>query len=154
MTHILLFVLQTNYNCHHYNHLSLKREGRWDTTDGFATSFLHFPLFSTALLDLPNSGLVHSRMSSSHLFLCLPCLLPPFTVPCNMVWPDLVNGRHDHTTAVCFSLRRSVGLRVVRLPAGSWHGLPCNHFFIIRRSVISDVYIRECVKRLCRGYNS
>ena len=32
---------------HHY--LSLNREGRWDTTDGFATSFLHFSLFSTAL---------------------------------------------------------------------------------------------------------
>ena len=24
-------------------------------------------------------------MLSSHLFLCLPCLLPPFTVPCKMV---------------------------------------------------------------------
>ena len=24
-------------------------------------------------------------MLSSHLFLCLPCLLPPFTVPCEMV---------------------------------------------------------------------
>ena len=38
-------------------------------------------------------------------------------------WPDLMNGRHDHTTAVCVSLRWS-GLRVVQLPAGSWHGLP------------------------------
>ena len=32
--------------------------------------------------------------------------------------------RHDHTTAVCVSLPWSGGLRVVRLPAGSWHGLP------------------------------
>ena len=39
-------------------------------------------------------------------------------------WPDLMNGKHDHTTAVCVSLRWSGGLRVVRLPAGSWHGLP------------------------------
>ena len=39
-------------------------------------------------------------------------------------WPDLMNRRHAHTTAVCVSLRRSGGLRVVRLPAGSWHGLP------------------------------
>ena len=39
-------------------------------------------------------------------------------------WRDLMNGRHDHTTAVCVSLRWSGGLRVVRLPAGSWHGLP------------------------------
>ena len=39
-------------------------------------------------------------------------------------WPDLMNGRHDHTTAVCVSLQWSGGLRVVRLPSGSWHGLP------------------------------
>ena len=38
--------------------------------------------------------------------------------------PDLMNGRHDHTTAVSVSLRSSGGLRVVRIPAGSWHGLP------------------------------
>ena len=34
---------------HHHHHQSLNREGRWGTTDDFATSFLHFPLFSTAL---------------------------------------------------------------------------------------------------------
>ena len=28
---------------------------------------------------------VHSLMLSSHLFLCLPCLLPPLNVPCEMV---------------------------------------------------------------------
>ena len=39
-------------------------------------------------------------------------------------WPDLMNGKHDHTTAVCDSLRWSGGLLVVQLPAGSWHGLP------------------------------
>ena len=39
-------------------------------------------------------------------------------------WPDLMNGRHDHTTAVCVSLRSSGDLHVVQLPAGSWHGLP------------------------------
>ena len=39
-------------------------------------------------------------------------------------WPDLMNGKHDHTTAVCVSLRWSGNLHVVRLPAGSWHGLP------------------------------
>ena len=27
---------------HHHHHLSLNREGRWSTTDNFATSFLHF----------------------------------------------------------------------------------------------------------------
>ena len=59
--------------------------GRWGTTDDFTTSFLHFSLFSTALSDLANSRLVHSLMLPSHLFFCLPCFLPPFTVPCKMV---------------------------------------------------------------------
>ena len=70
---------------HHHHHQSLNREGCWGTTDDFATSFLHFSLFSTALWDLPNSRPVHSLMLSSHLFLCPPCLLPPFTVLCKMV---------------------------------------------------------------------
>ena len=70
---------------HHHHHKSLNRVGHWGTTDDSATSFLHFPLFSTALWDLPNSRPVHSLMLSSHLFLCLPCLLPPVTVPCKMV---------------------------------------------------------------------
>ena len=83
------------------SHLSLIREGHWGTIDDFATSFLHFSLFSTALWDLVNSRPVHSLMSS-HLFFCLPCLLPPFTVPCKMdlvrpdeweTWPF----HHDHT---------------------------------------------------------
>ena len=62
-------------------HLSLNLEGFWGTTDDFTTSFLHFSLFSTALGDLANSRPVRSLMLSSHLFLCLPCLLSPFTVP-------------------------------------------------------------------------
>ena len=37
------------------------------------------------------------------------------------LWPDLMNRRHDHTTAVCVSLRSSGDLHVVQLPAGSWH---------------------------------
>ena len=51
----------------------------------FCNQFSPFSLFSAALWDLPNSRPVHSLMLSSHLFLCLPCLLPPFTVPCKMV---------------------------------------------------------------------
>ena len=42
-------------------------------------------------------------------------------------WPDLMNGRHDHTTAVCVSLQWSGGLRVVWLRAGSWHRLPLGY---------------------------
>ena len=70
---------------HHHHHQSLNREGQWGTTDDFATSSLHFSLFSITLWDLPNSRPVHFLMLSSHLFLCLPRLLPPFTVPCKMV---------------------------------------------------------------------
>ena len=85
-----------HYHYHHY-HLFLNREGRWGTTDDFTISFLHFSLFSTALWDLPNSRPVHSLMLSSHLFLCLPCLLPPFTVP------------SDHTVTIPISMSIVIG---------------------------------------------
>ena len=73
-----------------HHHQSFNREGRLGTTDDFATNFLHFSLFSKALWDLPNSRPVRSVMLPSHLFLCLPCLLPSFTVPCKMFFarPD------------------------------------------------------------------
>ena len=63
------------------SHLSFNHKGRWGTD----TSFLHFSLFSTALWDLAISRPVHSLMLSFHLFLCWPCPLPPFSVPCKMV---------------------------------------------------------------------
>ena len=115
------------------HHLSLNREGCSGTTDDFANSFLHFSLFSTALWDLPNSRPVHFLMLSSHLFFCLPCFLPPFTVHCRMVLarPD------DHTTAVCVSLQWSGGLRVVRLPVRSWHRLPHWSHGLFMRCVVS-----------------
>ena len=78
------------HHYYHHHHLFLSSEGRWGTTDDFTTNFLHFPLLSAAFWDMANSRPVHSLMLSSHLFLCLPCLLPPFTVPCKMVFarPD------------------------------------------------------------------
>ena len=109
---------------HNRPYLSLNREDRLGATDDFATTFLHFSLFSTALWGLPNSRPVHSLMLSSYLFLCLPCLLPPSLCLARWFGPDLMNGRHDHSTRVCVSLRSSGGLRVVQLLAGSWHGLP------------------------------
>ena len=62
------------------------------------------------------------------------CCLPTSSSVCHVffplslcltrwVWPDLMNRRHDHTTAVCVSLQWSGGLYVVWSPAGSWHGL-------------------------------
>ena len=106
------------HTCLVHHHLSLNREGRLGTTDDFATSFLHFFLFSTSLWDLPNSRPVHSLVLSSHLFLCLPCLLPLSLCLARSFWPNMKSGRYDHTTAVCVSLRWSGGLRVVQLPAG------------------------------------
>ena len=109
---------------YHHEHLSLNREGRWGTTDDFPTSFLHFHYSP-----LP-SGTWQTPGLSIPLY-CFPtsfsvCLIffPLSLCLARWLWPDLMNGRHDHTTAVCVSLRWSGGLRVVRLPAGSWHGLP------------------------------
>ena len=64
-------------------HLFLIHRGCWGTDD-ITTSILHISLFLTTLWDSVNSRPVHSLMLSSHLF-CLPCLLPPFTVPFKMV---------------------------------------------------------------------
>ena len=75
-----------HYLIHHLQlHLPLNREGRWSTTDDFTNSFLIFSLFFTSLWGLGNSRPVHSLMLSSHLFFCLPCLLPPFIVPSKVV---------------------------------------------------------------------
>ena len=107
--------------CHHHRQ-SLNREGRWGTTDNFATTFLRFTLFSTA--------------SDCLTCLSIPCCcLPTSSSVCLVFFPlslclvrwfgaDLRNGRYDHTTAVCVSLRSSGGLRVVQMPAGSLHGPP------------------------------
>ena len=74
---------------HHHHHLSLNREGRWGATDDFATSFLHFSLFSTALWDLANSGSVHSLMLSS----CLPTQLhqKPSYSNCSFAFRTAIN---------------------------------------------------------------
>ena len=98
------------------------------STDDITTNFLYFSLFSTTFWDLMNSRPVHFLMLSSHLFFCLPCSLPPSPCLSRWFWPDLMNGRHVHTTPVCVSLRRLGGLRGIdclldpRYPAekGSW----------------------------------
>ena len=123
--------------CKTHHHPSLNHKGRWGTTDDFASSFLHFSLISTALWDLANSRPVHSLMLSSHLFLCLPCLLSSLSLClARWFWPDLMNGRHDHTNGICVSLQCS-GLRVVRLPAGSCHILPRWQHGLCMKCVVS-----------------
>ena len=64
-------IIDEKHHHHYHYHQFLNREGRWGTTYDFATSFLHFPLFSTALWDLPNFRPLHFLMLSSHRFLCL-----------------------------------------------------------------------------------
>ena len=92
------------------SHLSLSREGRWGTTDDFRNQFrpffplLHCPLGLGELQACPFPDVVFpplplSALSSPPTPLSL-CLARWF-------WPDLMNGRHDHTTAVCISLRSS-----------------------------------------------
>ena len=99
--------------------------GRHDHTTAVCVSlpsFLHFSLFSSPL----PSGTCRTP-GLSILSCCLPtsssvCLVffPLSLCLARRFWPDPMNGRHDHTTAVCVSLPWSGGLRVVRLPAGSW----------------------------------
>jgi len=107
----------------HHHHLSLNREGRWGTTDDLTfppfSPFLHCPLGLGELQACPFPDVVFpslplSAFSSSPLSLCLA----------RWFWPDLMNGGHDHTTAVCVTVRWSGGLPVVLLPAGTCHGLP------------------------------
>ena len=96
-------------------HLPLDHEGHWGTTDHFTTSFLHFSLFSTALWELVNSTPVHSLMLSSNLFLCLTCLLLPFTVPCKtmLARPDKPETRPQHCSLHVFIVVRSLCCPVV-----------------------------------------
>ena len=89
------------------------------------------PVFSI----LPCSPLFSGTCRTPGLFIpwcCLPtsssvCLVFFSLSLClaRWFWPDLMNGKHDYTTAVCVSLRPSGGFRVVQMPAGSWHGFPC-----------------------------
>ena len=65
---------------HHHHHQSLNREGRWGTTDDFATSFLHFlpvlycPLGLAELQACPFPDVVFPPLplsaASSSLFQC------------------------------------------------------------------------------------
>ena len=80
--HILYCTLNCEADFH--LHLLLKCRGRWGTTDYFTAS-----------------SPVHSLMFSFHLFFCLPCLLPSFTVPCKIV---LARPDEQETCPYHFSL--------------------------------------------------
>ena len=121
LNHFTFFSKFQHMNHHH--HQFLNREGRWRTTDDFTTSFLFFPSWSP----LPSGTWWTPGLSIP--WCCLPtsssvCLVfcPLSLCLARWFWPDLTNGRHDHITPVCVSFRWSGCSRVVRLPAGSWHG--------------------------------
>ena len=101
--HIMFSVIFTSRNSF-YSILfyPITLEGRWGTTDEFATIPFHLDLFSAALVELAKSIPVHSLIWSSHLFFCLPLFLFPFTVPCRIVfarpedletWPNHLSFR-------------------------------------------------------------
>ena len=83
-----------------------------------------FP-FSTALWDLANSRPVHYLMLSSHLFLCLPCLFPPSTVPCKMVLarPDEPVTCPYHCSLCLFTIVRRSWCGPVALWILAWTSL-------------------------------
>ena len=82
-----------------------------------STIFLCSPLpsgtWQTPGLSIPWCCLSISSSVCLVFFLLALCLARWF-------WPDLLNGRHVYTTAVCVSLWWW-GLCVVQLPVGSWH---------------------------------
>ena len=79
--------------CDHFIslHLSHSLFDRWGTKDDRATTVLHSSLFSAFRRASPNFNPVHSVMLSSHLFFCLPLLLPPYTVPCRIIFASPVD---------------------------------------------------------------
>ena len=72
-------------------YLSLSLVDRWGTKDDRATTVLHSSLFSAFRRASPNFNPVHSVTLSSHLFFCLPLLLPPCTVPCRIIFASPVD---------------------------------------------------------------
>ena len=115
----MLVALSQYLSLPHHHHQSLNRERSLGHHRWFCNQFSPFfpgtcqtPGLSIPWCCLPTSSFVHLVFFS--LTLCLARLF----------WPDLMNRRHDHSTAVYVSLPWSGGLRVVWSPAGSWHGLP------------------------------
>ena len=99
------------------SHLSLNREGRWGTTEDFATSFLHFPrtplppgTWRTPGLSIPRCCLPTSSSVCLVFFPLSLCLAKWF-------WPDLMDGRHVHTA---FTLRLFTMVRSSCGPIASW----------------------------------
>ena len=95
--------------------------GRWGVTDDLATSSLHSSRLSAFLMAAPSVKPVHSGMLSSHLFFCLPRLLPSWTVPCMIVLasPDDLVMCPYHLSLRCLTVVRRF----------SWGPMACRVLF-------------------------
>ena len=113
---------ETNFVCgsglddsliHSLTHSSRVLKGRWGIKDDRTTTFLHSSLSSDFRKASLNPNPVHSDTLSSHLFFCLPFLLPPCTVPCRIIFAspvDLVMCQHHlHLRFLTVLIRSSYG---------------------------------------------
>ena len=114
--------------------------------------FSIFLLFSTALWDLTNSRPVHFLMLSSHLFLCLPCLLPDFTVPCKMVLarPDGRETWPYHCSLRIFTIvrRSSCGLIACWVLARTSSLVTWSLFEYYRQCIANSKHNKNTVHRI------
>ena len=119
-------------------------EGRRGTTDEFVTFHFHLVLFSAALVEMAKPIPVHSLILSSHLFLCLPLFLIPFTVPCRVVFAKPENQKHGQTILASVSWSGSGVRHTLQWLLGSfcelphsWHD-PCKKCSIASGSISSQ----------------
>ena len=121
---------------------------RWGTTDDLATSSLHSSRLSAFLMAAPSVNHVHSGMLSSHLFLCLPRLLPPWTVPCMTVLAspvDLVMWPY-HLSFRCLTVvrRSSCGPMACRVLFRTSSLVTCS-LFVMPRSFLRHLISMACI---------
>ena len=78
-------------------------------TEDLTANFLHPSLSSASFKASPSFRPVHSRMLSSHLFLCLPLIFCSLSLHCTLSWQALLTLLHAHTTSVCVFHRGQAG---------------------------------------------
>ena len=140
----------TQADLQHHVHLSLYWRGLSRHHRSLQNQFPPFFSDLHRLLELGKMQACPFPMLSSHIFFCLLCLLPPFTVPCRMVL-----ARPDKRETFCISSKWSRGLHVVWMFAGSWHGLPgWKHCLCMKCIVSLAMKMRWCCKILWKDTTS
>ena len=84
--------------CRDFNFTYPNRWSRWDTTDDFTSSFFHFfcPTLPSGTWRTPGLSVPWCFLPTS-FSVCL-VFFPLSLCLARWLWPDLMNGRHDHTT--------------------------------------------------------